>query len=58
MEHKLTNGGGGSQNAEINEIIQFINYGEASNKVHYVSCLAGNFFKKLNKDNNSDAKCD
>ena len=51
MEHKLTNGGGGSQNAEINEIIQFINYGEQNDKVHYVSCLAGNFFKKLNENN-------
>ena len=51
MEHKLTNGGGGSQNAEINEIIQFINYGEDNNNVHYISCLAGNFFKKLNAEN-------
>lgn len=51
MEHKITNGGGGSQNAEINEIIQFINYSEANRNIHYVSCLAGNFFKKLNANN-------
>ena len=52
LEHKLTNGGGGSQNAEINEIIQFINYTEENVNWHYVSCLQGNFFKKLNKFNN------
>ena len=52
MEHKLTNGGGGSQNAEINEIIQFINYDEPRAKnVSYISCLAGDFFKKLNSAN-------
>lgn len=52
MEHKLTNGGGGSQNAEINEIIQFINYDEPLAKnVSYISCLAGDFFKKLNASN-------
>lgn len=51
VEHKLTNGGGGSQNAEINEIIQFINYEEEKDNWHYISCLQGNFFKKLNKDN-------
>lgn len=52
LEHKLTNGGGGSQNAEINEIIQFINYDEIFDNWHYVSCLQGNFFKKLNSSNN------
>lgn len=51
LEHKLTNGEGGSQNSEINEIIQFINYEENYNNWHYISCLQGNFFKKLNKDN-------
>lgn len=51
VEHKLTNGGGGSQNAEINEIIQFINYDENNEKWHYISCLQGNYFKKLNKNN-------
>lgn len=51
LEHKLTNGGGGSQNAEINEIIQFINYEENNDHWHYVSCLQGNFFKKLNSSN-------
>lgn len=51
LEHKLTNGGGGSQNAEINEIIQFINYDEGKEHWHYISCLQGNFFKKLNSNN-------
>ncbi len=51
LEHKLTNGGGGSQNAEINEIIQFINYTESKMNWHYISCLQGNFFKKLNELN-------
>lgn len=55
LEHKLTNGSGGSQNAEINEIIQFINYSEIDPKRHYVSCLQGNFFKKLS-DNNHEPK--
>lgn len=51
LEHKLTNGCGGSQNAEINEIIQFINYEEDNKKWHYISCLQGDFFKKLNARN-------
>ena len=48
LEHKLTNGGGGAQNAEINEIIQFISYDESKKNWHYISCLQGDFFKKLN----------
>lgn len=51
LEHKLTNGGGGAQNAEINEIIQFINFKERNPNWHYISCLQGNFFKKLNENN-------
>lgn len=51
LEHKLTNGGGGSQNQEINEIIQFINYEETSNNWHYISCLQGDYFKRINKTN-------
>lgn len=47
IEHKLTNGKGGSQNAEINELVQFINYNEESSKQHYVSCLQGDYFQKL-----------
>ena len=47
LEHKLTNGGGGSQNAEINEIIAFTNYSENNSKIHYVSCLQGNFIQYL-----------
>ncbi len=55
IEHKLTNGGGGAQNAEINEIIQFISYGENKKNWHYVSCLQGSYFKRL-KDNNHEPK--
>lgn len=47
IEHKLTNGGGGAQNAEINEIIQFIGEKEEMSNIHYVSCLQGNFIKNL-----------
>lgn len=51
IEHKLTNGGGGSQNSEINEIIQFINQSEDLDNWHYISCLQGNFFRRLNENN-------
>ncbi len=47
LEHKLTNGAGGSQNADINEIISFIGYKEINKKVSYISCLQGNFIKQL-----------
>ena len=52
IEHKLTNGGGGSQNAEINEIISFIGYSEEdlSIKLHYVSCLAGDYISSWNSN--------
>lgn len=52
LEHKLTNGAGGSQNAEINEIVQFINYSETNPKWHYVACLQGDYFRKLKVNNN------
>ena len=55
-EHKLTNGGGGSQNAEINEIIHFIKYTEQKENIHYVSCLQGNYFKRLNNKLPQDPK--
>lgn len=51
IEHKMTNGDGGSQNEAINEIINFINQTESNINVHYVSCLQGNFIKALAKDN-------
>lgn len=52
IEHKLTNGGGGSQNAEINEIVSFIKYTELVKtiKLHYVSCLAGNYINSWNEN--------
>ena len=55
-EHKLTNGVGGSQNAEINEIIHFIKYSETKKNIHYISCLQGNYFKKLNAKISQDPK--
>lgn len=56
MEHKLTNGGGGSQNAELNEIIQFISFSEKNKNVHYLSCLQGDYFRKLKLDDDSENK--
>lgn len=55
LEHKLTNGSGGSQNLEINEIIQFISYTEINKQWHYISCLQGNYFIKL-RDNPNEPK--
>ncbi len=52
IEHKLTNGDGGSQNESINEIINFIKQSESKENIHYISCLQGNFIKALAKDNN------
>ncbi|MCQ2598807.1 MAG: hypothetical protein MJ187_00275 [Alphaproteobacteria bacterium] len=52
IEHKMTNGDGGSQNEAINEIINFINQTEEQPNIHYVSCLQGNFIKALAADNN------
>ena len=46
LEHKLTNGEGGSQNQEINEIIAFITQKEDKNNIHYISCLQGDFITK------------
>lgn len=51
IEHKMTNGDGGSQNEAINEIINFINQAETNPHIHYVSCLQGNFINALAKDN-------
>ncbi|QJR43520.1 hypothetical protein HLA87_01820 [Mycoplasma miroungigenitalium] len=41
IEHKLTTGSGGSQNNELKEIIDFVNYEEDNKNIHYVSCLDG-----------------
>ena len=56
IEHKLTCGGGGSQNEEINEIIDFVAFNERSNKWHYVSCLQGDYFKKLSDSKEEKVK--
>lgn len=47
LEHKLTNGEGGSQNAEINEIISFIGENETNPKVSYISCLQGDYMVNI-----------
>lgn len=51
MEHKLTNGDGGSQNMEINEIIAFIKHKESTPNIHYISCLQGDYLGRLNNGN-------
>lgn len=53
IEHKHMKEGGGGQNKQINEIIDFINYSEkiSSTKIHYVTFLDGqyfNYFSNLN----------
>lgn len=49
IEHKMINGSGGSQNEEVNEIIDFIGYPESNPHVYYISCLNGNYMTELNK---------
>lgn len=51
VEHKLTSGAGGAQNMEINEIISFIGHKEDKQNIHYVSCLEGDYLRKLNREN-------
>lgn len=51
LEHKLASGRGGSQNMELNEIINFIGQPESNTNVHYISCLQGDNLKKLTLKN-------
>lgn len=51
LEHKLTNGKGGGQNMEINELISFINQREKNGKMHYISCLQGDYLQELYPEN-------
>ncbi|MFA6585920.1 MAG: hypothetical protein WCS86_02040 [Candidatus Paceibacterota bacterium] len=46
VEHKHMKEGGGGQNKQINEVIDFINYSEKTSfvKVHYVTFLDGQYF--------------
>ncbi|MBR5154454.1 MAG: hypothetical protein IKW58_01880 [Alphaproteobacteria bacterium] len=53
IEHKLASGQGGSQNAEINEIISFIKGKEKLKNLHYISCLDGTFFSYFATNKNS-----
>jgi hypothetical protein len=50
VEHKLTNGSGGAQNFEINEIISFIGEKENNKNVSYISCLQGDYINLLTLD--------
>lgn len=56
IEHKLTNGNGSNQNSEINEIINFINYTENNQNIHFISCLQGNFMQYLIESNKQSPK--
>lgn len=51
LEHKLTNGKGGGQNMEINELISFINQSEINQNMHYISCLQGDYIQELCPEN-------
>lgn len=50
LEHKMTNGEGGSQNGELNEIIDFIGIPERNKNVSYISCLQGSYFGQFMKN--------
>ena len=49
IEHKIVNSGGGHQNEQINETIDFINRSIGKN-IYLISCLAGDYFNKFNCD--------
>ncbi len=53
VEHKHMKEGGGGQNKQVNEVIQFINYSERSPyfKVHYVTFMDGLYFNFFNNKN-------
>lgn len=55
LEHKMTNGEGGAQNAEINEIIDFMGTSEKNKNVSYISCLQGSYFTQF-KNNSGKVK--
>lgn len=44
IEHKHMKEGGGGQNKQVNEVIDFINFSEGNENVHYVSFLDGLYF--------------
>jgi len=53
IEHKHMKEGGGGQNKQINEVIQFINHSEnnPSMKVHYVTFIDGLYFNYFGSKN-------
>jgi len=51
IEHKHMNEGGGGQDKQISELIEFIKYSD--NNVSYVSFLDGIYFNKFNSKNKS-----
>mgnify|MGYP003394146616 CR=1 FL=1 len=44
MEHKHMKEGGGGQNKQVNELIDFINFSENNKNVYYISFLDGLYF--------------
>jgi len=53
IEHKHMKEGGGGQNKQVNEVIQFINYSEnhSKMKIHYVTFMDGKYFNLFNDKN-------
>jgi hypothetical protein len=53
IEHKHMKEGGGGQNKQVNEVIQFINYSEnhSKMKIHYVTFMDGRYFNLFNDKN-------
>lgn len=50
IEHKHMKEGGGGQNKQVNEVIDFINFSEANENIHYVSFLDGLYFNLFADD--------
>lgn len=50
MEHKSIKEGGGGQDKQIRELIDFIGYSEKNSNVHYISYLDGDYFNKFSFD--------
>jgi hypothetical protein len=51
LEHKHKKEGGGGQNDQINEIVQFIGFKEKNKNIHFISLLDGVYFNNYSKKN-------
>lgn len=56
FELKTMKEGGGGQDKQTAEIIQFISFSESNKKVHYVVFIDGLFLNRLFKENSPKAK--